>query len=442
MKSALLTALCLTAVSGAARAEIRYVIHITVDGLRGDLLKNLIDTAPATYPNFKRFRDEGATTFNARCDFDYSETIPNHCCVVTGRPVVNPAGQTGTGHAYTSNGYSGNATTGDSIHQLGSAAYQYKFTPSTPAHDRGRSTAIYGGKSRLNLYVHSYNATKGRADTIGPDNGKNKVDFASVADLTGAAQLPNVKNAVVADITAGTLRNYSLVHFTDTDTGSTGGGHNVAGALLHGTRPWPPSMVILAPSSPPSPSAPAPLAGRVTIVLTADHGGGGGGSGPGSSPDRNHGDSSSILNYTVPVLMWGPGIPAAIEAHTLFRNRFDPAASRPATAAAAPARPPLRNADTTNLTIAPSSACPIEGSSYTPRLQRQSLGYPQRRYLHRYLARIPDRLQARILHRPQLRCMDCGLHGPIPSPEAATSAFTPGKPPSCPTPKSAACSGD
>lgn len=364
MKSLLCTAAVLALACTSSPGEIRRVIHITVDGLRGDLLKNLIDTAPATYPNFKRLRDEGAVTFNARCDFDYSETIPNHSSVVTGRPVINPAGLSGVGHAYTSNGYTGTATSGDSIHQLGTAAYLYKASTFDMAHDRGLSTAIYGGKSRLNLYVHSYNATKGRADTTGADNGKNKIDFASVSDVTSAAALPGVKNALVADITSGALRRYSLVHFTDTDTGQPGGGHgngwgsaawNTAVASVDGYL-----GAIMSALSEASPD----IAGKTAIVLTADHGGGGGGSGPGSTPDKNHGDASSVLNYTIPVILWGPGIPGGTEAHRLFANRTDPAAARPATTAAT--AQPLRNADTANISMALLGLPPVDGSYYTP----------------------------------------------------------------------------
>lgn len=344
-----------------ALAEIRHVLHITVDGLRGDLLQNLINSQPANYPNFKKIVDEGSTTFNARCDFDYSETIPNHCGVVTGRPVNNPPGMTSGGHAYTSNGYSGTATSGDSIHQLGSATYLYKVSTFDMAHDRGYTTAIYGGKTRMNLFVHSYNATKGRADLILPDNGKNKVDFASVADLTTTANLPNIKNAVVADITAGTVRHYNLIHFTDTDTGQTTGGHNVgwgASGWNQGVKDVDGYLGAIFAAIAANPA----LNEHVALILTADHGGGGGGSGPGATADRNHGDSSSLLNYRTPVLLWGPGIPAGTNAYRLFRNRAEPADARPT--AAANVAQPLRNTDTGNIALALLGVPPIEGSYF------------------------------------------------------------------------------
>src|SRR5262245_26590897 len=61
-----------------ASAEIQHVIAISVDGLRGDFLQTFVDTAPEEFPNFVRLRNSGASTFNARCDYDFSETVPNH----------------------------------------------------------------------------------------------------------------------------------------------------------------------------------------------------------------------------------------------------------------------------------------------------------------------------------------------------------------------------
>ncbi len=342
----------------SASAEIKYVLHITCDGLRGDLVKALVTASPTLYPNFKKFIDEGATTFNARCDYDYSETIPNHSSIVTGRPVLDPAGSpAGTGHAFTANF----PATGDTIHKMGSNTYAYKVSTFDTAHDRGLSTAIYAGKTRINLFVDSYSATNGRVDTIGADNGKNKVDVAVVADNLSAVQLAVVKTNVVAAITAGTLKNYNLVHFTDTDTGTAGGGHNVS----WGTTAWNNAVKdidgYLGALFTAVAAAPAPLQGQIALVLTADHGGGGTST---SASGNSHTLSSHVSNYVVPLLLWGPGIPAGMDAHRLFSNRTDPALARPNSTATT--LQPLRNVDTGNISMGLLGLPAIEGSYYKP----------------------------------------------------------------------------
>ena len=110
--------------------------------------------------------------------------------------------------------------------------------------------------------------------------------------------------------------------------------------------------------------APEAIKNRVAIVLTADHGGGGGGSGPGTNPAANHGDASSRLNYSIPVFVWGPGIPPGSDAYKLFQNRSNPDAARPGTAAAT--AQPLRNADTANIAMSLLGLPPVEGSWYKP----------------------------------------------------------------------------
>ncbi len=71
--------------SNARAADAEYVIHISVDGLAPRCLETLL--AEGKVPTFARLQKEGAWTHNARTDFDYTITLPNHTCMVTGRPV-------------------------------------------------------------------------------------------------------------------------------------------------------------------------------------------------------------------------------------------------------------------------------------------------------------------------------------------------------------------
>ena len=81
-----LSFLLLMSATLSLRAEVQHVIAISVDGLRGDYLQTFVTSAPTNFPNLVRLRDAGAFTYNARCDFNFSETVPNHCAMITGRP--------------------------------------------------------------------------------------------------------------------------------------------------------------------------------------------------------------------------------------------------------------------------------------------------------------------------------------------------------------------
>jgi hypothetical protein len=96
--------------SGAAPA-VNHVVQISVDALAAKFLQFYVSNAPAEYPNFGRLMREGAYTFNARCDYESSESVPNHVTILTGRPVRQPAGQANTVHHGYDNNFPGAADT-------------------------------------------------------------------------------------------------------------------------------------------------------------------------------------------------------------------------------------------------------------------------------------------------------------------------------------------
>ena len=328
-------------VTGRAQDDIEYVIHISVDALRGDVLRNLIANSPATYPNFRRLETEGAYTYNARSDFNFTETIPNHATILTGRPVSQPAGQPNTvHHGYTSN-FPGPTHT---LHADGNDNVPYKASVFDVAHDNGLRTALYASKTRLAIFDRSYNATNGAVDTIGADNGRDKVDVSMLVDNTSA----NITNTLVTNMTNDPT-HYTFIHLVEPDTvGHQTGWENAAWAASVQTIDSRLGQILnLIQSS-------STLNGHTAVILTADHGGG----------VQVHVDPTAWQNFNIPVYVWGAGLTPGADLYALSQNRFDPGAmGRPDYNAA---QQPWRNGDTSNLSLSLLGLAPIPGSTMRP----------------------------------------------------------------------------
>lgn len=344
-----------------SRAEIQYVIAISVDGLRGDFLQTFIDTAPASFPNFVRLRNASAFTYNARCDFAYSVTIPDHLCMLTGRPVSASGGvPLSASHGMTTDFPA--AT--DTIHiyaiSSGINSGPYKASAFDVIHDRGLSTALFLGKDRLSVCTRSWNATNGAPDSTGPDNGRNKVDTFQLIEASGnSAATPTMLSALVNGIQNSTLKNFTFFHIADTDyaghsgTWSTNVGGSYRNAVITADG-WLGQILNAV-------QANTALSGKVAIMLTADHGGGGGGS-------TSHSAADLPENFTIPFFLSAPGLAGGSDLYSAFENRFTPAAaSRPLYS---DAQQPVRNGDVANLTTALLGVPIVPASSMQPQLKR------------------------------------------------------------------------
>jgi hypothetical protein len=328
---------------------VSHVVQISLDGLGAKYLESYIAVAPQEFPTFVRLMNESAFTMNARCDHDVSETIPNHATMFTGRPVLQPAGYTNTTH----HGYNNNApTAAETLHNAGNTNVPYKSSMFDVAHDYGRTTAFSAGKMRLVICDRSYNETNGAPDVIeaGGDNGRDKIDVASVLDISGPA-ISNQVNAVLADLTNSTPKHYTFIHIAEPDL--TGHSQN------WGTPNWSNAVrmvdaqlgrIINAIDANPA------LVNQTALIVTADHGGGG-------VARNGHTEAYHVTNYTVPFFLRAPGIAGSSDLYQMFANRADPGTNRTDYTTQPQ---PIRNGDGSNLALSLMALPPIPGSFMVP----------------------------------------------------------------------------
>jgi hypothetical protein len=325
-------------------SAVNYVVHVSLDGLGAMYLQFYVTNAPAQFPNFNRLIAGGASTMNARCDYDFSETVPNHITMFTARPVSQPAGQTNTLH----HGYSNNFPTGtDTIHANGNPNVPYKSSFFDVAHDFGRSTAFYASKTRLQICDRSYDAVHGALDTEGADNGRDKIDFSSVIDTSGA-NVSTLVTTLLLNLNSATPTNYSFIHISEPDlTGhaSGWGSANWSNAVRNVDLQL--GRILDAINANPV------LTNDTALLVTADHGGSG----------TSHTTASLLTNYTIPFFLFSPATPAGADLYSQFMNRGNPGASRPDHNAVPQ---PIRNADGGNIALSLLGLPPIPGSFAVP----------------------------------------------------------------------------
>jgi len=321
--------------SASAPPQARYVIVISVDGLGSAYVKPLL-TAGLTneLTTLKRIQAEGSGTLNARDDADYAITLPNHVTMMTGRGVTGESG-----HHWTANTDPGPTVT------LASNHGSYLASAFDVAHDNDLRTAIWSGKSKFSLFHQSYNAISGAPDVTGPDNGRDKIDYDQI-----------VPGSPAADLTADFLTrmtdkpfNFVFFHYQDPDHTGHGIGWSADPAspyarTLKSVDTAIGRMLDMVQASP-------TLKDRSVIILTSDHGG----------HDKTHGDTQNPLDFTIPFLVWGAGVPAGGDLYAMnpaSRTAPAPDANPPYTGPQ-----PVRNGDAANLALGLLGLGPVPGST-------------------------------------------------------------------------------
>ena len=321
----------LWALSGSARAG-QHVIVISCDGMRPDVVE-LLGAEHA--PNLHRLVTEGASTANARTDFDYSVTLPNHTCMITGRRVVGE-----DGHGWKSNS---TPKIGQMLHRNKKAYVRGMFCV---AHDHGLRTALFASKTKFKLYDLSYNDRSGAPDTTGEDNGRDKID------VFGFEEDTEIMVGKFLEASADQPFNLAMLHLRDPDSaGHSQGWDLTVGSIYRKAIERIDAHVgkILA-----AIEADERLRGKTTLVITADHGG--------SFETKTHTRATDPRNYTIPFYVWGPAVAAGADLYEINpSSRTDPGTSRPDYGADIPI--PIRNGDAGNLALRILGLPAIEGST-------------------------------------------------------------------------------
>jgi hypothetical protein len=273
------------------------VLAISVDGLNTDAIRKLgRDGAPA----FHRMIDEGASTLNARTEFEQTVTLPNHTSMMTGRRIDRDLG----GHGVTWDDDRRRMTVQKGAGHPVSSIFNV-------THADGGLTALFSTKEKFALYDRSWPRAIDR--------------------FTTDEDQPALVRAARRDLVRST-RTFTFLHMSLPDQA----GHAYGGMTpqyLDAVRATDRLLGTLLAAV----DRHAELARDLVVVLTADHG-----FAPGV---RDHSARRRLANYRIPFLVWGAGVGGA-DLYALNADYRDPGTRRPGYVAA---RQPVRNGDVANL---------------------------------------------------------------------------------------------
>lgn len=311
------------AAAGGGTSAADHVLIVSVDGLRPDAL------APAAaLPAFARIFS-GAATLDARCDPEWSVTLPNHVGMLTGRYTEGPRGHGWRLNDMPPPGLTLRAGQRSALHA---------------AADAGLATAIFAGKPKFVLFPRSWNGVD-----QGDPSGVVR-QFEICPDARATAQ------RLIAFWECGASRSLALIHFSEPDLAGHESGWDPA--------PGTPYSEAVAETDAALGTLLAWLddrperRARTAIVLSSDHGGG--------VPLRNHnGEGRALVNVRIPFAVWHGG--GAVSGDLYALN----AATRRAPEAADPGRetegpPPIRNLDAAQTALALLGLPPLAGAAAPP----------------------------------------------------------------------------
>ena len=269
------------------------VLAISIDGLNPRALTAL---GPSGAPQFWTLAHRGASTMNARTDFEQTVTLPNHASMFTGRRVDAAHG----GHGWTSD-----KDTGGTIQGPDGTPVPSIFDV---VHDAGGSTALFANKTKFDVFARTWPSIDRYVETTDADALVRALD----ADLTTRRRAFTFLHLGLPDH-AGHTYGWLSPQYIDAVRQTDGLLKKIVDTIERTPR----------------------LDRRLTLIVTTDHGG----VGPG------HTDPADSADYTIPFFVEGPDVPADSDLYQLNPDRSDPGAGRPGYSGAQP----IRNGDVANL---------------------------------------------------------------------------------------------
>lgn len=304
-------------------APFDHVLLISVDGLRSDAL--LVDDG-AGLPHFHQLM-HGPHTLNARCDPDYSVTLPNHTDMLTGRTVMGEGG-----HGWTSNARPKN---GETLVDEQGAVIRGVYHRTSEA---GIADALLASKPKFWLFP----------DTWNPEDGDRWMDVMLIEDDVEK----QMQFAFAMLDPERRERTFTFLHLRGPDdAGHAEGWDMTPGSLyLESVKEADRQIGRLLHHIDSDPV----LRARTAVVVTTDHGGG--------VPFKNHhGHGMMWVNTVIPLFVHYEGAPQ-VELYALLEGaRRDPGLDPVARVEGQ--LPPIRNGDVGNLCMALLGLEPIEGST-------------------------------------------------------------------------------
>lgn len=292
-----------------AEGNAQHAIIISFDGLRPDAITQL---GPTNAPHFYELMREGAFTLNARTDPDWTVTMPNHACMLTGRGVDGPQG-----HQYTDN-----QSANKSIHKNKGS---YVASIFDVAREHGLSTGFFASKLKFLVFLNSYGEDKAQALASRID-----VHFLTAQDdeLTLNHVLAQIKENLPA---------LTFIHFAGPDKA----GHHHGWSLERDSvylsavkvQDFYLGKILEVIHKDPS------LARSTMILITSDHGGRG----------TNHGDINDIGDYQIPLIIWGKGVAGGMDLYKMNKGMREDPKDRQVPYSYDPQ--PIRNGDVANIAL-------------------------------------------------------------------------------------------